>query len=168
MPRGLPSPWSLWPPHLRILPVLQGGPGGGERRGAVRAGERSGWGSCKHRRRVNSRPSLPPAPDLLPGPPSLGLTWGAGQRVLSWRLMWGWPQRGPLDGSYGIVWRVQLLGGGSGGPSQLSAGHLVNWSHPSCTLDSTVPPPPQLPSARTWSSKAGRMVRLLGGQIRGK
>lgn len=66
----------------------------------------------------------PPAPGLLPGPPSLGLTWGAGQRVLSWRLMWGWPQGGPLNGSYGIVWRVQLLGGGLGGPAQLSAGHL--------------------------------------------
>lgn len=136
----------LWPPHLRILLVLHGGPGGGERRGAVRAWERSGWGSCKHRPRANSRPSLPSpssplAPGLLPGPLRLGLTWGAGQRVLCWRLMWGWSQQwGPLDGSYGIVWRVQVLGEGSGGPAQLLAGRLITWSHPSCTLEALSPP----------------------------
>lgn len=54
----LPSP-SGAPPHLRIQPVLHGGPGGGEHWGAVRASERWGRGSCGHRPAVNSSPGPP-------------------------------------------------------------------------------------------------------------
>lgn len=52
----LPGP-SGAPSHLRILPVLHGGPGGGEPRGAVRTWGRRRWGSCRHRPAVNSSSS---------------------------------------------------------------------------------------------------------------
>lgn len=55
------------PPHFMILPVLHGGPGSGEQRGAVRAWERCRCGSCRHRPAVNSGPGPPPC---LPGPAS--------------------------------------------------------------------------------------------------
>lgn len=153
VPGASPLPVPLWPPHLRILPVFHGGPGGGERRGAVGARERAGWGSCKHRPRANSRPAFPPTPSARTcfPVPELGLTWGAGQRGLSWGLMWARPQRGPLDGSHGIVWGVQLLGGGA---SQLSAGPLVN-AAPSTALcpprSSSPPPAPAVPRLAGWS-----------------
>lgn len=138
------------PPHLMIFPVLHGGPGSGEQRGAVRAWESCRCGSCRHRPAVNSGPGPPPASrGLPPRPRSLGLTWEAGLKVLSRRLSEGWLQeRGPLDGSYGIIWGVQLLAGGSADPAQLLAGDPVTYPHPNCTRYRTVPHPhPPLPSS---------------------
>lgn len=157
----LPAPCTA-PPHLGVFPVLHGGPGGGEQRGAVRAWKRWGWGSCRHTPAETSSPRLPPLQGLPPGPPSLGLTWEAGWKVLSWRLRGGGPQEGsPLDGSYGVVWGVQLLAGGSGGPAscqQVTCNFLPlhpprHWPHP-------VPLPslyslPGVPRPAGWSGSCG-------------
>lgn len=145
-----PRPPPTAPPYLMIFPVLHGSPGSGEQRGAVRAWERCRCGSCRHRPAVNSGPGPPPASRGLPPRPwSLGLTWEAGLKVLSRRLSGGWLQeRGPLDGSYGIIWGVQLLAGGSADPAQLLAGDPVTYPHPNCTRYRTAPHPhPPLPSS---------------------
>lgn len=149
--------------------MLHGGPGSGEQRGAVRAWERCRCGSCRHRPAVNSGPGPPPASRGLPPRPrprSLRLTWEAGLKVLSRRLSGGWLQeRGPLDGSYGVIWGLQLLAGGSADPAQLLAGDPVTYLHPNCQPAIALPPIPipRSPPLRTLSSRAGRMVRLLSG-----
>ena len=72
--------------------MLHGGPGSGEQWGAVRAWERWGWGSCRHRRAVNSSSS--PALSLSPGPPSLDSPRGLDRGSSAGGSAGGGPKKG--------------------------------------------------------------------------
>lgn len=106
----LPSPGEA--PHLRLLPLLHGGPGSGQQWGAAGASRSWGQGSCSSTGHSDFQPPPSPWAASDPGLGSPGLTWGAGQRGLSCGLSRQPQEWGPLDGSHGVIRGVQLLARG--------------------------------------------------------
>lgn len=149
----LPAPCTA-PPHLGVFPVLHGGPGGGEQRGAVRAWKRWGWGSCRHTPAETSSPRPPLSRGCLLVPQA----WDSPGRLDGRSSAGG---SGGEDPKKGALLMVPMVSSGESSSWQEGQGAQgavgrspVTSSH--CTLQGTGPIPSRSPPSTHYLEFQGR------------